>query len=90
MSLSLTPQRPSSWSSALSRSVVVKLVVLLMVLVASLDVVDGHDTGDNGATKKHCACDGFSLSFDNPFVGKMVLASLPFLFFVHLHNHNLL
>eukprot|EP01033_Poteriospumella_lacustris_P012137 gene12138-8681_t len=88
MSLSLAPQRSSSWSSALSRSVVVWLV-LLMVLVASLGVVDGHATGDNG-TKKHCACDGFSLSFDNPFVGKMVLASLPFLFFVHLHNHNLL
>lgn len=89
MSLSLAPQRSSSWSSALSRSVVVWLVVVLMALMASLDVVDGHATGENGA-KKHCACEGFSLSFDNPFVGKMVLASLPFLFFIHLHNHNLL
>eukprot|EP01033_Poteriospumella_lacustris_P014595 gene14595-10435_t len=89
MTLSLTHQRSLSWSSALSRSVVVWLV-LLMVLVASLDVVDDHATGDNGATKKHCACEGLSLSFDNPFVGKMVLVSLPFLFFVHLHNHNLL
>lgn len=40
--------------------------------------------------QKPCACKDFELSLNNPFVGKMILTVVPFLFFLHLHNHELL
>jgi FtsZ-interacting cell division protein ZipA len=66
--------------------------------VAELQATAKEHTTSNSAQeataeskeKQKCVCDHLAFSLENPFWGKMILTIVPFLFFSHLHNHDML